>query len=98
MSTLETIRFHLREGVADADFLELNRSVENDYMAQRPGFVARTTARSADGEYLVTVHWKTAEDAEATIAAFFGAPETQGFIGAVDVSSVQSGRYELVEH
>jgi hypothetical protein len=98
MSTVETIRFHLREGVKDADFQILNRTVEDEYMAKRPGFVSRTTARSADGEYLVTVHWETVEAAEATIGQFFGAPETQGFLGAVDVSTVQSGRYELVPH
>ncbi|MBB5954363.1 hypothetical protein FHS29_000933 [Saccharothrix tamanrassetensis] len=98
MSTVETIRFKLREGIADEDFLRRNRTVEAEYMAKRPGFKSRQTAVSADGEYLVQVHWATAEDADATIAAFSGAPETQDFLAAVDVSTVASGRYQLVDH
>jgi hypothetical protein len=97
MTTVETIRFHLRDGVPDSDFLRHNHEVEARYMALRPGFVSRQTARGGNGEWLVVVHWATEEDADATIKAFFGAPETQGFLGVVDVSTVASGRYELVE-
>jgi heme-degrading monooxygenase HmoA len=97
MTTVETIRFQLNDGVNDADFLRRNFKVENEYMARRPGFRSRQTARSEAGEWLVTVHWATVQDAEATIAAFFGAPEAQDFLEAVDKSTVSSGRYELVE-
>jgi len=97
MTTVETIRFKLRAGLEDADFIKRNQKVENEYMALRPGFRSRETSRSADGEWLVIVHWATEEDAKATIAAFFGAPETQDFIAAVDTSTVSSGSYALVE-
>jgi hypothetical protein len=91
--TVETIRFKLRDGVCDADFRRLNQRVEDEYMALRPGFLSRETSRSADGEYLVVVHWASREDAQATMGAFFAAPETQGFLGAVDTSTVRSGSY-----
>ena len=98
MSTVETIRFKLREGVEHADFLRRNHTVETEYMERRPGFKSRQTAVSDDGEYLVQVQWATVEDADATISAFFGAPETQDFLAAVDVSTVASGRYQLVDY
>ncbi len=56
----------------------------------------RSVVSNADGEYLVTVHWATREAAQATMGAFFSAPETQGFLGAVDTGTVESGSYELV--
>ncbi|MGI5453370.1 antibiotic biosynthesis monooxygenase family protein [Streptomyces sp. CA-249302] len=96
MTIVETIRFKLRAEVGDADFQDRNRTMEKEYLRERPGFLARSTARSAEGEYLVTVHWATPEDAEATIGAFFGAPETQSFLAAVDLETVQPGRYELI--
>lgn len=96
MTTVETIRFKLRAGVDDAEFQQLDRTMEKEYLETRAGFLARWTARGADGEYLVTVHWASPEDAEATIAAFFAAPETQAFIAAVDLETVQPGRYELI--
>ena len=93
--TVETIRFKLRDGVRDADFHRLNQRVEDEYMALRPGFLSRETSRSSDGEYLVVVHWASKEAAQATMGAFFSAPETQGFLGAVDTGSVTSGSYAL---
>lgn len=97
MSTLETIRFRLVDGVSDEEFVRLNKKVENEYMRLRPGFVSRQSARSEAGEWAISVVWATVADAEATIGAFFGAPETQDFLAAVDKSTVVSGRYEIVE-
>ncbi|WP_116201224.1 cupin domain-containing protein [Amycolatopsis circi] len=96
MSTIETIRFKLRPGVSESAFRALNHEVETRYMAQRPGFRARETALSDDGEWFVSVHWATAEDAKRTVDAFFTAPETQKFLAAVDVSTVASGSYQLL--
>lgn len=96
MSTIETIRFKLRNGVSESEFRKLNHEVETGYMALRPGFQSRETALSADGEWFVTVHWATAAQAKATVDAFFTAPETQAFLSAVDVSTVSSGTYQLI--
>lgn len=96
MPTVETIRFRLREGMEDDDFLRRNHEVQTKYMEQRPGFISRETSRSEDGEWLVVVHWATAADAERTISEFFGAPETQEFLAAVDTGTVSAGRYEQV--
>jgi len=98
MQTVETIRFHLLDGISDEDFLRRNRRVEDGYMSLRKGFRSRSTARSADGEWLVTVHWESSADADATMASFFGAPETQEFLAAVDKKTVSSGRYEQVDY
>ncbi|MDI3418511.1 antibiotic biosynthesis monooxygenase family protein [Streptomyces luteolus] len=97
MSTVETVRFHLSDGVVPAEFIALDQKMEADYMGKRPGFLSREITRNDDGEYLVIVHWATAEDADATMQAFFGAPETQDFLSSVDKSTVQSGRYAQVE-
>jgi hypothetical protein len=97
-SVVETVRFRLNDGVEVSDFLKLNERVENEYMALRPGFVSRQTALSADNEVLVLVTWASEQDADATIGAFFGAPETQEFLAAVDKQTVASGRYALVKY
>jgi hypothetical protein len=96
MSVVENIRFRLVDGVTEADFRERDKKVHFEYMAQRPGFLSRASSVSADGEWFVVVHWATQEDAQATINAFFGAPETQDFLAAVDKTTVASGSYTLV--
>lgn len=67
-------------------------------MSLRPGFISRETSLSDDGEYLVVVHWASAEAAQDTMGSFFTAEETQSFLDAVDKSTVSSGRYELVDY
>jgi uncharacterized protein (DUF2237 family) len=98
MSAVETIRFRLRAGVSESEFLQHNRRVEDEYMARRPGFRSRETALAPDGEWLVMVRWASAHDAEATMESFLTAAETRGFLGAVDPSSVSSSRYDLVDY
>jgi quercetin dioxygenase-like cupin family protein len=97
MSTIETIRFKLRAGVSESEFRRLNHAVETEYMERRPGFQSRETALSADGEWFVSVHWATAEEAKLTVDAFFSAPETQAFLAAVDTTTVTHGSYELIQ-
>ncbi|MFF8287828.1 antibiotic biosynthesis monooxygenase family protein [Streptomyces sp. NPDC016309] len=96
MSTIETVQFKLVPGTETAVFEDLDRKVETEYMARRPGFVSREVSRSEDGEYLVIVHWATPEDADATMNGFFGAAETQDFLAAVDKTTVRSARYAKV--
>ena len=38
MATIETIRFKLREGVRESDFVTFNREVQTEYMELQPGF------------------------------------------------------------
>lgn len=96
MTTIETIRFKLRAEVSESEFRKLNQEVETGYMALRPGFQSRETALSADGEWFVSVYWATAEDAKATVDAFFSAPETQAFLAAIDLTTVVAGSYRLI--
>jgi len=95
MDTVETIRFHLKDGISDDEFLRRNRDVENKYMALRDGFKSRHTARADSGEWFVWVHWASTDAADATMGSFMGAPETQEFLAAVDGKTVQSGRYQV---
>ncbi|ONI84652.1 hypothetical protein ALI22I_29375 [Saccharothrix sp. ALI-22-I] len=96
MSVVENIRFRLIDGVTEADFRERDKKVHFEYMAQQPGFVSRWSSVSAEGEWFVVVLWATPEDAQATINGFFGAPETQEFLAAVDKTTVAAGSYTLV--
>jgi hypothetical protein len=97
MTTVETVRFKLVPGTDPEAFGKLDEKVENEYMAERPGFVSREVTLSEDGEYLVIVHWASPEEADATMSGFFGAAETQEFLAAIDKSTVVSGRYARVE-
>ncbi|QFZ21686.1 hypothetical protein [Saccharothrix syringae] len=98
MAVVETIRFRLVDGFDEAKFREVDIRMQREYMEPKPGFVSRQSAVSEDGEWLVVVTWASRDAAQAVISAFYGAPETQDFLAAVDLSTVRSGSYALVEH
>jgi heme-degrading monooxygenase HmoA len=96
MSGVETVRFRLKDGVAESEFLRHNRKVEEEYLVRRPGFQSRQTARGEDGEWLIIVHWASTEDAEATMSEFSAAPEAEELLAAIDYESLSASSYSVV--
>jgi heme-degrading monooxygenase HmoA len=61
MAVVEIVRFKLAEGVSDEQFQVENHNVEAAHVSKQPGFVRRETAHADDGEWLVVIHWESAE-------------------------------------
>jgi hypothetical protein len=97
MSVVETQTFRLRDGVDEAAFLAADRRVQEEFIWRQPGFARRTTARGADGEWLVVLLWGSLAEAEAAHAAFETDPATKDLRDSVDVASVRVNRYETLD-
>lgn len=93
MAVVETFTFRLLPGSDEAAFLDADRAVQTELIPNQAGFIRRTTARGADGEWLVVTLWGRAEQAEdyARLAGTEGVG--QRFMSFVDGASVRSGRY-----
>jgi len=96
MAIIEIARFKLAAGVDEQTFLRENKQVEREYIPKQPGFISREAARGEDGEWLVVVHWQTEQDADASMNKFMGDPNSQGFVAALDNSTVSMKRYNIV--
>lgn len=96
MAVIEIARMRLRPGVADEAFVAQNRIVDRDHVRAQPGFVSRELARSADGEWIVVVHWDTPEAADASMATFASAPAAARFMALVDPDTLSMRRYLLL--
>ncbi len=66
---IEHHTFRLGAGTDEATFLDLDRRVQREFVPFRAGFIRRTTARAADGSWLVETLWGTPDDAEAAARA-----------------------------
>lgn len=85
----EVITVRLQDG-ADVDgFLAANQAIEEGHIAQQPGFIARETGVSEDGEWMIVVHWETAEDSAASIASFGEAPGVEEFMSFLDAETME---------
>jgi len=96
MAIIEIVRFKLAAGVDEQTFLRENEQVEREYIPKQPGFISREAARGDDGEWLVVVHWQTEQDADASMNKFMGDPNSQGFVTALDSSTLNMKRYSIV--
>lgn len=94
---VEILTFRLTAGTDAETFLEADRRVQVDFFHRRSGFLRRTTARGADGEWLVIVLWSAAADADAAAAAAEDHPAVAAFMAGVDGATVRSGRYETLD-
>jgi len=86
---VEVLTFRLVAGADEEAFLAADKRVQAA-VSSLEGFVRRTTARGADGEWLVLSFWWGAFYADA-------APADQGFDVLIDPSSVDRRRYETLD-
>ncbi|HEX7168767.1 MAG TPA: hypothetical protein VF230_17445 [Acidimicrobiales bacterium] len=90
---VETRTFRLADGATDDSFLVADSRVQTEALPNRPGFLRRTTARAADGEWLVVTLWGTEQDAVDADAATADHPAVLAFDELVDRASVIVRRY-----
>ncbi len=93
---IETVTFRLNEGVERAQFEEQNRSMEANFISKQPGLIARETAVSDAGDWIVVLHWERAEDAQASMDKFLAVPDTKDFTALIDLDTFKMTRYERV--
>lgn len=91
---VEVVTFKLKAGVAPAEFAPIDKAVEREHVAKQPGFVSRESAHGADGEWLVILHWRSAKDADASMATFEKAPAAAQFMSKIEASTMSMKRYQ----
>ncbi|MEL6322397.1 MAG: MBL fold metallo-hydrolase, partial [Cyanobacteria bacterium J06626_14] len=92
---IEFITVNLQEG-ADIDaFLATNAVIREEYVSQQPGFIARQTGVTSDGNWTIAVYWESKADAEASMAGFGEATGIEGFSSLVDFETLVNTIYEI---
>src|SRR3954454_2025205 len=97
MAVIEITTFRLADGTDEAAFLEADRRVQTEFIPRHRGFMRRTTARGAGGEWAVIVLWASASDADASAGLAQDHPVTQAFDALLDPSTVQRRRYDTLD-
>jgi hypothetical protein len=90
------MRFRLAAGQNEAEFLQADKALQEEFAYQQPGMLRRTTARGAAGDWLVVDLWASVADSDACAARWETDPVAQRFMGFVDRSTVVTDRYEEV--
>lgn len=93
-SVIEIASFTLKEGVSFEEFAPIDKAVEVGHVSQQPGFLSRETATGENGRWVVIVHWKSLDAADASMASFKTAPAAAAFMEKLDASTMAMNRYK----
>ncbi len=96
--TIEIVNFRLADGVTDEEFVAETKSMERNFLGKLHGFLDRDTGRSPTGDWIVVLHWKSAEDAQASMEKFVAAEGTKSFTSKIDMSTFKMTRFEMKDH
>ena len=90
---LEVTTFRLLADVDDETFLARDKAVQTEVFPNTPGYLRRTTAKSADGEWLVVVLWWGEVEIDEFNARILNNNAQMEFDELIDRSTIRSKRY-----
>ncbi|HUR78516.1 MAG TPA: hypothetical protein VMZ22_11250 [Acidimicrobiales bacterium] len=93
---LEITTFRLLAGVDYETFLARDKAVQTEVFPNTAGYLRRTTARSADGEWLVVVLWGSERDIDEFNARIVTDSAQLDFDEMIDRSTIRTNRYSDV--
>ena len=96
VGVIETMRFRLAAGASEAEFLQADKTLQEEFAYQQTGMLRRTTARGAGGDWIVVDLWASAANAEACAARWEADQLVRRFMEFIDRSTVTTDRYEEV--
>lgn len=92
---IEHRTFRLAAGAGEGQLLEADRRIQTEVAPFQHGFIRRTTARGADGRWLVETLWSS--DVDAVAAAEPDGPAVEAFRVCVDPASVEVVRWTTLD-
>jgi hypothetical protein len=97
MAVIEVLTFRLADGVDQDEFLDADQQAQTEFLYNQRGLLRRTTARGADGEWLVVTLWASGPDTDVSAAAGRDDPTVSRLTSLLDPSSVTTRRYNTLD-
>jgi hypothetical protein len=94
---IEIDMFQLAAETSEVAFLEADRAVQAEVVPRAAGFVRRTTARGAGGDWAVITLWRSEAEADASEELSREHPAQIRFMELVDGSSRRTSRWTTLD-
>jgi predicted SnoaL-like aldol condensation-catalyzing enzyme len=94
---IEVMSFSTKEGTDLATFQKTDKKVETSFTVKQKGFLQRITGVNEEGTQVVAVYWDTKINSDAALQPFMSNPISKEFMGMMDESSIQFGRYKTLK-
>jgi predicted SnoaL-like aldol condensation-catalyzing enzyme/heme-degrading monooxygenase HmoA len=93
---IEVMSFDTKGGTDLIVFDKTNKQVETGFTAKQEGFLQRLTGVDEKGKQIVAVYWDTKANSDKALEPFMQNPISKEFMGMMDQTSIQFGRYQTL--
>jgi ribosome maturation factor RimP len=90
---IEIVTSKLKNDVTVEKMEEVDREIAENLISRRPGFLSRESAPGSDRSWVAIVHWRSADDADASMESFATAPIAAKFLELIEPGSLVMKRY-----
>jgi hypothetical protein len=94
LPTLEIVMFQATEGTSDEALIAAAVAM-NTWLTAQPGFIARRVGKAANGNWLDSVEWASADAAEQASAGFPSAPGAGAYMALIAQDSLAMHHYAV---
>jgi predicted SnoaL-like aldol condensation-catalyzing enzyme len=93
---VEVMSFQTKEGVDMKAFDKTNKKVETGFTANQAGFLQRIIGVNEEGKQVVAIYWDNKTNSDAALQPFMENAISKKFMGMMDQSTIQMGRYQTL--
>lgn len=93
---VEVMTYKTTDGIDAKSLAKMNKKVEAKVTAPKAGFIQRITGNAEDGTQLVVIYWDNKANSDAALQPFMEHELSQKFMGMMDQSTIQMGRYQTL--
>lgn len=93
---IELATFRLNKNISRDTFEKRDLAFEKEYIANQDGYITRQSGVAANGDRMMMLYWKTAEDADNSIKQFKKDQSVADYFNMIDQSSVKLRRFKAV--
>ena len=94
---IEVMSFDTKLDINLDTFNKTNKSVETEFTSKQNGFKQRITGANEKGRQVVAIYWDTQSNSDVALQPFMEAPISKKFMGMMDQSSMNMGRYKTLK-
>ena len=95
-SFIEVMSFKTKDEIDSKTFTKLNKQVGKEVTAPKEGFEERIIGMNEKGRQVVAIYWDNKVNSDAALEPFMEHELSQKFMGMMDQSSIQFGRYQIL--
>lgn len=93
---VEVMSYQTKADIDIEAFDKTNKKVETGFTAKQAGFLQRVIGVDENGEQVVVVYWDNKNNSDAALKPFMENPISKEFMGMMNQSSIQMGRYQTL--